>query len=421
MKITGIIAEYNPFHNGHKYHLDQARTMTGADAVVAVISGTVTQRGEFARWNKWSRARMAVENGVDLVLELPYAFAVNSAEEFARGGVSILKSLGCVTDLVFGCESDPDAMISMARRSAECEEDFQEAIRTGLEEGLSYPQARGKAMMQFWGTDSKGVDQQQSLDQPNDILAVEYVRQLVLQGSDMVPHGVTRLGSYHDHQVQKIFSSATAVRKAIKEERWEDVERAVPKETLIVLREDQSENEMDPVRLDSIILSRLLMLGPEGIRTMYGCSEGLEYRIWNSLPKARSVDELLELTASGRYPTARIRRLLMHCLMGLTGAVFEKLKTNANEGKLFVRVLGCNETGAKLLKQIKKSEQAPVVITNLNKERKELKELEEGNLSLAMDLRAAEIAALGRGERLYDNSDFVKRPYIAHKTEKNHK
>lgn len=418
MKIAGIIAEYNPFHNGHKYHLDQVKKITGADAVVAVISGPVMQRGEPALWDKWSRARMAVDNGVDLVLELPYAFAVNSAEEFARGGVSILNSLGCVTDLVFGCESDPEAVISMARRSAECEAEFQEFIRNGLEEGLSYPQARGKAMMRFLGEEAGDADQQGSLDLPNDILAVEYVRQLVLQGSDMVPHGITRLGSYHDDAVQKTFSSATAVRKAIREERWEDVERAVPEETLNVLHERQYEKGIDSGRLDSMILSCLLMLGPEGIRKIYGCSEGLEYRIWNALSKASSVEELLELTASGRYPTARIRRLLMHCLVGLTGEVFEELKKCANEGTLFVRVLGCNETGAKLLKQIKKSDQAPVVITNLNKERLEF---EAGIHCLKLDLRAAEIAALGRGERLYDNSDFVKRPYIAHKTEKNHK
>ncbi|MBQ5797775.1 MAG: nucleotidyltransferase family protein, partial [Firmicutes bacterium] len=311
MKIAGIIAEYNPFHNGHKYHLDQVRKITGADAVVAVISGPVMQRGEPALWDKWSRARMAVDNGVDLVLELPYAFAVNSAEEFARGGVSILNSLGCVTDLVFGCESDPEAVISMARRSAECEAEFQEFIRNGLEEGLSYPQARGKAMMRFLGEEAGDADQQGSLDLPNDILAVEYVRQLVLQGADMVPHGVTRLGSYHDDAVQKTFSSATAVRKAIREERWEDVERAVPEETLNVLHERQYEKGIDSGRLDSMILSCLLMLGPEGIRKIYGCSEGLEYRIWNALSKASSVEELLELTASGRYPTARIRRLLM--------------------------------------------------------------------------------------------------------------
>ncbi|MBR7149355.1 MAG: nucleotidyltransferase family protein, partial [Firmicutes bacterium] len=202
MKIAGIIAEYNPFHNGHSYHLEETKRITGADAVVAVISGSVTQRGEVALWDKWNRARMAVDNGVDLVLELPFAFAVNSAEEFARGGVSVLNSLGFVTDLVFGCEGDPDTVISMARRSAEREAEFQTAIRAGLEEGLSYPAARGKAMMQFLNEgESSESWEGESLDRPNDILAVEYVRQLVLQGSNMIPHGVKRLGSYHDDQV----------------------------------------------------------------------------------------------------------------------------------------------------------------------------------------------------------------------------
>jgi len=451
MKIAGIIAEYNPFHNGHKYHLDQVKRLTGADAVVAVISGSVTQRGEIALCDKWSRAQMAVDNGIDLVLELPFAFAVNSAEEFARGGVSVLQSLGCVTDLVFGCESDPETVISMARRSAEKEEEFQRLIRSGLEQGLSYPQARGNAMVQFLGDSiDETALQGAAMDQPNDILAVEYVRQLVLQGSSITPHGIKRLGKYHDTQLRRedgedssIYSSATAVRKAVRAGRMKEAARAVPEPTLDVLRNsgfdfectERTMGNMEAIRMDSMLLSHLLYLGPERLREIQGCSAGLEYRIWKALPNADSLEELLKLVSSGRYPTARIRRVLMHSLVGLTKEKFNRLKKSAMDGGLCTRVLGFNETGAKLLKQIKKSELPPILYTNLNKElNEEEKSIVRGEkriadlngtdvnvISLALDLRAAEIAAMSRGERLYGNSDFVKNPYIAHKSEKNHK
>ena len=184
-----------------------------------------------------------------------------------------------------------------------------------------------------------------------------------------------------------------------------------------------------------MLLSHLLYLGPERLREIQGCSEGLEYRIWNALSNAESLEELLKLVSSGRYPTARIRRVLMHSLVGLTKEKFDRLKKSAMNGGLCTRVLGFNETGAKLLKQIKKSELPPILYTNLNKElNDEEKSIVRGEkriadlngtdanvISLALDLRAAEIAAMSRGERLYGNSDFVKNPYIAHKSEKNHK
>ena len=436
MKVTGIIAEYNPFHNGHQYHLERAKALTGADAVVVIMSGPVTQRGEAALCDKWSRAEMAVRSGADLVLELPFAFACNSAEEFARGGVSILNGLGCVADLVFGCESDPEIIIAMAKASAEQEERFSELIRSGLDDGLSYPVARGRAMLSF--CDPEAIA---SLDRPNDILAAEYVRQIVLQRSQIVPHGVMRRGSYHDTEIrdeETKFSSATAVRQAVMENRWDDVGHAVPDSTRTMLKVLEERNELTGLQksgMDLMILSHLLHLGPEGIRNMHGCAEGLEYRLWNVLSQVTSVDELLKETASGRYPTARLRRLLVHSLVGLTKDRFEQIRMGADQGELYARVLACSETGAKLLKKIKKTEGTIPVYTNLNRElsddeKKILKGeriCEDGVLvspaviSLALDVRAGNFLQMGCGKRLYDGSDFVKCPYIAHKNEKNHK
>ena len=438
MRIVGIIAEYNPFHKGHQYHMEQAKKIVGAEAAVVVMSGPVTQRGEAAICDKWSRAEMAVKCGADLVIELPYAFACNSAEEFARGGVSILNSLGCITDLVFGCESEPESIISMAIASVQYEAEFNDSIRTGLSEGLSYPKARSQAMMKFHPQGATA-----SLDRPNDILAAEYVRQLLLQDSGIYPQGLIRRGTYHDPEVlesENTFSSATAVRKALIQGHWSDVKLAVPEESLELLLKLHDLEELaihsgTPSSMDTMILSRIWSLGPEGLRSIHGCSEGLEYRIWNALPKVTTVDELLEEASSGRYPSARLRRLLMHALVGLTKERYEGIKTAANKGELYVRVLGCNETGAKILKQIKKTKEDIPVYTNLNRELSDdVKKVVKGEvtrnaercfsaaeISLMLDVRAADGCRMGSGKRLYDGSDFVKGPYIAHKSEKNHK
>ena len=436
MKIVGIIAEYNPFHNGHKYHLEQAKAVTGAQIAVAVISGPVTQRGEAAAWDKWTRAAMAVENGVDLVLELPFAFACNSAEEFARGGVAVLRSLGCVTDLVFGCESDPETLISMASASVQNEDTFQAAIAGGMEEGLSYPAARSRALLNFLPEKEGKIDRKTAWDRPNDILGAEYVRQLLLQKTAMVPHGVLRRGGYHDSEIQEPgegelrFSSATAIRRAWKEQRREEARSALPAETRRVLEGRDGLCPCETDGLDGMILYRLLQLGPEGLRSVYGCSEGLEYRLWNALPQCRTAEELLAAAASGRYPTARLRRLLMHALVGTTDSEFQRLKETAMKEGLYARVLGCSEAGAGLLRQIKLTRRH-FGYTNLNRElSKEEKRVVRGEvavegdagqsrlLSLKWDVRAADVCRLARGEALYDGSDFVTTPYIGHKNEK---
>lgn len=429
MKTVGIIAEYNPFHRGHQYHLKEAMEAANAQACVALLSGPVTQRGEAALWDKWMRAEMAVKNGVDLVLELPFAFACNSAEEFARGGISILTGLGCVTDLAFGCESDPHLVISAAKRSARDNEGFCVSLRRGLEEGLSYPAARGRAMGEFCLEGHENA----SWDKPNDILGVEYVRQLILQKSCLVPHGIKRRGKYHDEEIYESgqsekFSSATAIRRAFQKGSWGQIEKSVPIETLSILKE---KTPKEANGLDSMLLYRLIQLGPKGLRNVYGCGEGLEYRLWKALPRAKSEEELLRLASCRRYSDARLRRLLFSALAGLEKGEYSLLKEAAMEGRLYARVLGFNQRGAQLLHESKKKGKIPIY-TNLNrqlsqKEKRWLRgedtlseeEISPALRSLRLDVKAADILRLSRGEDLYGGSDFVRSPYIGHKNKKN--
>ncbi len=469
MKVLGIIAEYNPFHNGHLYHLRQAVALAGAQAVVAVISGAVTQRGEPAFADKWSRARMAVDNGVDLVLELPFAFACNSAEEFARGGVCLLKRLGCVTDMAFGCESEPDRLIEAARVSALRDEEFSQRLRRALNEGLAYPAARSRALLEtgglLSGAGASGL--QEALRAPNDILAVEYVRQLQLQEASIRPWGIRRTGSgYHSLQTGTALASAAAIRRAISRLQAqglpstdagsaakpeaaalsEDILRAVPKATLAVLEELLQQGGLwrpqDSLRLDAMLLSQLRRLGPPGLRQLQGCSEGLEYRLWKALPYAESAEQLLSLSSCARYSTARMRRLLCAALMDFDGKTWGNIKESADKGLLYGRVLGIGNKGAQLLRCIRSqkrreeersaaqrdslSESVPLLLSNLNRElTKEQKRFVKGETAacadggcaafaaLRLDVRAADLCRTARAADIYSGSDFVRSPYVA--------
>ena len=209
MRVTGVICEYNPFHRGHAYHLARTRALSKADYVVCVMSGSVTQRGVFARHDKWTRARMALMHGADLVLELPVRFACASAQEFAAGGVGLLSSLGVCTHLSFGCERDALPLLDKARAVlGEESPEFRDALRRGLDAGLPYPKARADALQAVCGTDSLSS----AVSQPNAALALEYLQALP---ESILPVPVLREGSgYHDEQLAAL-SSATAVRRAI--------------------------------------------------------------------------------------------------------------------------------------------------------------------------------------------------------------
>ena len=215
MKIVGVIAEYNPFHRGHLYHIGKAKEQTGADAVIAVMSGDFVQRGAPALLPKHLRAAMALEAGVSLVLELPVWCACGSAEYFASGAVSVLDQLGCVDSLCFGSECGDLPSLSRAARILEEEpEDFRAALKAALSRGLSFPRARQEALVSCAGSADAGA----VMEEPNNILGVEYIRAILRRGSRLEPATVRREGSgYHDQAPDPSYSSATAIRRLILE------------------------------------------------------------------------------------------------------------------------------------------------------------------------------------------------------------
>lgn len=332
MQTVGVICEYNPFHLGHARQLELLRQKLGPEtAIVCLMSGNYVQRGEPAIFDKCVRARAAAEAGADLVLELPVTAVLRSAEGFAAEGVRILSALGCGY-LSFGCESgDGDASLRAAEAS--CMPEFEQALRTNMQTGLSYAAARQRAL-EALGQDGR------LLMKPNDILAFEYCRALLTQNSPMRPLAVLRPGDYHADTPDAENPSATAVRRLILS--GGDWRRYVPAECLY--------EEAAPHTLiwgERAMLARLRGLEKQDwARAAHG-SEGLWSKVWRAVQTQPDYESILAAAKSRRYPRTRLQRLLLCAYLGIDGQTLRQTPP-------YVRVLAFDERGQTLLRQAKK-------------------------------------------------------------------
>lgn len=348
LAVAGIIAEYNPFHRGHGWQVEELRRRLGADtAVVAAMSGNFVQRGDFALLNKHARAEAALMGGVDLVLELPTAWASATAEQFAWGGVSLLAATGVVTDLVFGSECGDLAALQAAARCLDSP-DYGDALRRLLGEGMTFAKARQQAAEAIAGVELS------CLGNPNDNLAVEYLRALRGQASDIQPLALPRQGAAHDSESATGFASASAIRRRILAgEAWREL---VPPGTAAVIEGEMAAGRC-PVtmqRQERAVLDHLRRLGEEEFRPYDGGNEGLYRRFYTAVRRAGSLEELLELAKTKRYALARLRRLLLHSYLGLTMPA-------RGERPGYLRVLGANSRGRALLREMADRAALPVL------------------------------------------------------------
>lgn len=409
MKVLGIVAEYNPFHNGHLYHLQKSREMTGADFVVAVMSGNFVERGDAAVSAKWTRAQIAIECGADLVLELPFAYACNNAEYFARGAVGILDGLGCVTDMVFGSETaDIEALKVAAQFLAAETAEFKDALRDALGRGLSFPAARAwafaKSFENFSGKPAKDI----SLSSlPNDILAIEYLKQLCLLKSHIEPHALLRQGEGYDSKnIKSPLASAAAIREILKNGgELSELELCMPKPSRLSLEKDFELYKIRQRRLFELVRSRILTADEQELSRVFSAAEGLENRMKQAARSAHDIEELAMTIKSRRYTLTRIRRLLIHTLMGFDKEAAERI---FGGNLLYARVLAFNAQGAELLRHIKKAECADIpIVTNINKQVPSAHRLRD---LLEFDIRATDIYNIISGADTYKSSDFVEKP-----------
>ena len=399
----GIIAEYNPFHAGHKYQISEVRKLFPDAEIVAVMSGNFTQRGEPTILDKWTRATLAVENGVDLVLELPFVSAVRSAQDFARGGVRLLNSLGIVDKLVFGAETSDLKKLQAAAEIFNAK-NFAEKIKTEMSAGISYASAVSKILS------AETNSAENFFKQPNTILAVEYLRSLP---KSIKPILIPRVGAgYKEKNLQENFSSASAIRAEVykKNPAWEKILQVTDKKVLAAL---QAEKNFGLVREDFLFLplmTKIFTTSTADLKKIFCMREGLENLILKSAKSAKNFSDLVEKITNRRYQTSRVKRLLLHFLLNVTEV----------ETFDFARVLAFNERGQKLLKKISATKNLPV-ITKVTKHLTE-KDFLQKNFSapykknLALDISATNLRNILFAVPKSFGQDFCTSPKFSKKS-----
>ena len=350
MGIIGIVSEYNPFHRGHEYHINESKKQLGEDStVICVMSGDFVQRGECAMYSKFARAEAAVKCGADLVVELPLPWAISSAEAFARGAVVLLSALGA-THISFGSENgNTDALDTIAR--ALVDEAITDEIKLLLnnEANMSYPAARQKVLERYLG------DLAKELEQPNNILAVEYLKAKYELGVSMEVMTVRRVGSGHDKTGDEGPKSASELRAIIRS--GGDISQYIPEAAFEVYRKEKEQGRelSDNSIVDIAMLSRLRMLGENDFNSLPDSSDGLGSRIYKAVQNSCSLNEVYEAAKTKRFTLARIRRICMCACLGVKGGM-------NNDVPPYARVLAANEKGCAILKSLKKS--SDIVIVN---------------------------------------------------------
>ena len=380
MKIAGIICEYNPFHNGHLYQLNKTREL-GATHIAAVMSGNFVQRGDAAIMPKSARVQAAIENGVDLVIELPAVWSTARAESFAKAGVSILNGLGCIDMLSFGSEIGAiDDLIKAADITAD--EDVVSKTKQFLNDGVSYALARSKAISEKYGSDFEKI-----MSEPNNILGIEYIKALNSTASAIKPVTIKRKSAFHDKVNNDSFiKSASEIRDNIINNNGKNIILSLPQPTINLLREYHAIGQC-PVNIkewDKMILSSLRKMKIDDFAKLPDVSEGLEYKIYNSVMQSSSVDELIMRIKSKRYSLARIRRIILSAYLGFDNSFI-------NETPPYIRVLGFNEKGKEILKDAKEKATLPIVMKY-----SDIKELSEFSQKVfEAECRATDLYSLG--------------------------
>lgn len=400
MKAVGVIVEYNPFHNGHEYHLRAAKETAQADVVVAVMSGNFLQRGEPALVSKWYRTKMALLNGVDIVLELPYQFATQKAETFANGAVSILEGIGCHS-LCFGSESGDISTFLQTIDYLDMHQDrFEESIKLNIKTGVSYPKALSLSFQSL-----SSPENLLSLDKPNNILGFHYVKALNNQKSSMVPFTVKRKNAdYHDeHFATETIASATSIRKALfaSKESIDTIEQYVPKATSSLLKSyldeygcfHEWENYWD------FLQYRLLQSGPDEIRQIYEVEEGIEHRLIASALEASTFKMFMQKMKTKRYTWTRLQRICLHILTNT-----KKIEMQSTiEKATYIRLLGMTKIGKEYLNKNKNQFTLPLI--------SKLSSYKESDILL--DIKASRIYSFGLGKQTRDkllNQEFKQPP-----------
>lgn len=378
MKSCGVIVEYNPFHNGHKYHLEMAREKSKADVIIAVMSGNFLQRGEPAIIDKWTRANEALLNGADLVIELPFAYAVQSADYFTRGGVKLLHVLN-VESLCFGTDAKAELDYeAFGQFHQENLSEIDEAYQKIKNNGQSYPQQMTEVYRELlpeWSLD---------FSSPNHILGMGYAKENATYNKPMTLFPIRRLGNdYHDKKIKhESFASATSIREQILNGATTDLTKVLPE---ITVTDIENSDLVDIERVWPLLKYKILTTSISDLSQIYQMVEGLEFRFKEAAKQANNFKDFVEKVKSKRYTWTRIQRLSLYVLLQVKQEMIEDVWEYS-----YIRVLGFNDLGRQFLKERKKNCELPI-ITNVNQKNEEL---------LSLDIKVGQVYSLLQKEQV---------------------
>lgn len=402
-KVLGIIAEYNPFHNGHLYHINESKKAVNADYVVAIISGNFVQRGDTSLVDKWSKSEMAIQNGADLVIELPLLYSISSAENFAEGGIKMLNSFNIVDYISFGSElCDVNTLNEFADVLFHEPKEFVSVLNHELSKGFSYPKARENALLMYLNDIRKYAN---ILSSPNNILAIEYLKALKKYKSSIVPVSINRNKvDYNSTEIVDGFASATAIRKiAMTNDVW-SLRQAMPKSSFDImydcLRSGKTVSSLS--KFEKEIIYNLRKMSISEIANLPDVSEGLEYSIKNAANSCNTIDELISIVKSKRYTVTRLKRILVYCLLGIT----KKDMQDSRKVIPYARVLGFNDKGKELLSGISHANPKLDIVTSVKKYMETSNNRILKNM-LAKDIFATDIYTLGYDYDSSSNLDYT--------------
>ena len=399
--ILGIVSEYNPFHNGHLRHLDISKQLTNADFTIAIMSGNFVQRGDTALVDKWTRAEMALRAGVDLVIELPVLYSLSSAENFADGAVKILNSLGIVNYLSFGSEiGDLDSLNEIATVLYKEPKELSGLIMSQVRSGLSYPKARELAISQYFGFSKKYSE---ILKNPNNILGIEYLKALKRRKCNIAPLTIKReYSDYNSTSIKNGVTSATAIREMIKQNK--NVHYVVPYETFELLERQKEKGQIitDLSVFEKEIIYILRKLTLEELKELPDVSEGLENKIKAAANSCNTLEELISCIKSKRYTQTRIQRILLYALLGITDKNIELSRKTTP----YIRVLGFNKNGKKMISAISRANPKLNVIVSV-KRFMELSNNLSLKLMLSKDVFSSNVYTLGYKKEPLANLDYT--------------
>lgn len=392
MNICGIIAEYNPFHNGHAYHIEQTKKATNCDAIVVIMSGNFIQRGVPALFDKWTRTKMALQNGADLVIELPSYYATSSAEYFAQGSVALLDGLGVVNNISFGSNtSDLDALKRIANVLYLEPENYKKLLQSELKRGTSYPIARSNALKNFLKKEYSAKYISDILLDSNNILGIEYLKALLYSNSQIKPVLIERKGtSYNSTNIVNNMCSATAIRELLEKDELKTVETVMPDSSFKLMNQEilHGRAPMFLKNYEKEILYTLRKKTTDELLNIADVTEGLENLLKKASNEGMELESIIDIVKTKRYTRTRVQRILLHTLLDVTKTDVEDYKYNPQ----YIRVLGFTKNGEKVLSQIGNVSNLPVV-TSVGKFLKNANETSKKMLE--KDIMATNIYTLG--------------------------